>query len=677
MMHAVSSKRTKLFCVAAFVLAVASSAPAQTRKIQLDDAQKIVRLSDPQISPDGKSIALLVARVNWKDDKTDQSLVLIDAASGAQRPLTDVREGVGSPRWSPTGDRIAFIAVAGQGKDAQEQIFVLPMNGGEAKQITKTTEGVEQFAWKPDGSAIAYVTPDEPANKKEIEAHNDAFEVGDNDYLATAAPAPSHIWIVGADGANAARLTSGTWSLSKSASPSPPSSPLSWSPDGKNIAFTRQAKPEFGDADQTTINILDVTTRAIRPLTDRKSLEGFATFSPDGTQIAYWYSLDGNATNQTEIFVAPAAGGEGKDVTRGIDRDIQRAIWMADGKSLLVAGHDGTGTSMWIQPADGGAAKKLDLGGVNPAWRFWVDASVSKEGAIAFTGATTGRPSELYYIGSASEKPRRLTDFNSEIAGLQLGQTESLEWKGPNGFNEDGVVVYPPDFSKDKKYPLVLLIHGGPQASSTAEFSFIPQILASHGYVVFEPNYRGSDNLGNAYQFAIYNDAGDGPGRDVMAGLAALEKQGFIDTDKIGVSGWSYGGYMTSWLIGHYTIWKAAISGAAVNSNFYSYNLSDNNVGERYSFGGSPWVGDFAKEYAEQSPITYWKAIKTPTLILHDTGDARVPITNSYDMYHALKDNGVTVQFIAYPVSGHFPGDPVRATDVMRRWVEWMDKYLK
>ena len=248
----------------------------------------------------------------------------------------------------------------------------------------------------------------------------------------------------------------------------------------------------------------------------------------------------------------------------------------------------------------------------------------------------------------------------------------------PDGFAEDGIVVYPPGFSRDKKYPLVLYIHGGPQEASTASFDFFPQLLASHGYLVFEPNYRGSDNLGNKYTRAVMNDAADGPGRDIMAGMAALEKQGFIDESRIGVSGWSYGGFMTSWLIGHYHIWKAAVSGQASDSRADAYNLSDHGVQWRFMIGGSPWRKETARAYEEQSPITYAGAITTPTLIMHDTGDRRVPITNAYALYHALKDNGVTVKFIAVPVAAHFPyGAPVHESDIYRVWLEWLDKYLK
>jgi len=433
----------------------------------------------------------------------------------------------------------------------------------------------------------------------------------------------------------------------------------------------------LGDYEQTAVEILDVDSGQIRQLTKRTSFENFGLFSPDGSKIAYWFPRDGDFSNsENEIFVTSSNGGEGTNLTRSLDRNVQLAIWMPDGKSLFLGGHDGTRVAMWIQPLDG-AARKIDLGAVNPTFSSWLDATVGKDGSIAFAGATPTQPTELYYLASPDAKPKRLTDFNHEIAALDLGRTDTFEWKGPDGFAEDSVVSYPPDFSRDKECALVLYIHGGPQWASTTDFDFFRQLLASHGYLVFEPNYRGSDNLGNKYMRAIVNDAGDGPGRDVMAGIAALEKRGFIDESRIAVSGLSYGGYMTSWLIGHYHIWKTAVSGAASNSRADAYNLSDYNVIERFQRGGSPWKKEYAKAYEEQSPITYAGAITTPTLILHDTGDPRVPITNSYAMYHALKDNGVTVKFIAIPTAGHDPSDPVHESDRERVWLEWFDKYLK
>jgi dipeptidyl aminopeptidase/acylaminoacyl peptidase len=648
----------------------------QARRIQLADFGKAVSVSDPQISPDGKSIVYVLSRVNMEQDRNDRDLVLQEIVTAGRRALTHDRKDVGSPRWSPTGDRIAFLAAVGAAKEEKAQIFVLSMSGGDALKITDAPSGVEQFAWRPISGDIAYVTADEPENKKDIEKHLDAFEIGDNGYLETKLATPSHIWLVSADGGKPRRLTSGSWSLPKVLPPSSPSSPISWSPDGKLLAFTKQDDSHSGDSDRRTVQILNVDSGEIRKLTNHDKFEGFGSFSPDGKQLAYWYPRDGDRANENEIFTTAASGGDGQDATRAIDRNILRAIWMPDGKSLLVGGHDGTQVSLWLQPL-GGAPKKLPLGDVSPSWSFWVDAAVGRNGEIAFAGSTPNQPSELYYMATPNDAPTRLTNNNQEIAGLALGRTERFEWQGPDKFHEDGVLIYPPGFQKGTKYPLVLIIHGGPRAASTTQYSFLPQFVAAHDCVLFEPNYRGSENLGNAYTHAVWNDAGDGPGRDVMAGIDAVKKLGFVDESRIAVSGWSYGGYMTTWLIGHYQIWKVAVAGAAVTNMFDQYNLADFNVTERYIFNGSPYVGDNMKAYRDQSPITYAGQIKTPTLILSDTGDFRVTITQSYELYHALKDNGVPVRFFAYPVGGHFPNDPVRQADVYHRWTEWLVDHLK
>jgi dipeptidyl aminopeptidase/acylaminoacyl peptidase len=669
--------------VAAVLLAAAAmaqpfdSAQGKSRRVQLDDLGRVVRVSDPQISPDGKSIVVVMSRANYDENRYDAELVLVDVAGGKQRSLTQDRRGIGQPRFSPSGDRLAFVATVASaaGQPARAQVFVMPMTGGDARRITSAPKGVQQYAWSPDGRTIAYATEDEAEKKTGPERFNDSFEIENDDVFIQLQRLPTHAWLVPAEGGEAKRLTSGSWSLPISYPPGAPASPLAWSPDGRSIAVVRLATAHSGDNDRATIQVVDVATGQMRGVTGRERAETQATFSPDGSQIAYWHPREGDSGSVNEIHVAPAAGGSGRSITRALDRNAARSIWMPDGKTLLVGANDNTRVSLWLQPLDG-PARKLDLGTASPSSSFWVDVAVGKDGAIAFTATDPMRPAELYYMASPTSAPKRVTDVNAEVASLALGKTEVITWKSDN-FTHNGILTYPPDFAPGRKYPLVLVIHGGPRAASLETFGMNPQIMAAKGWVVFQPNYRGSDQIGSAYQRAIVNDAGAGPGRDVMAGVEAVKQRGFVDTTRIAVSGWSYGGYMTTWLIGNYTGWRVAVAGAAVTDWMDQYNLGDANVRRASAFGGSPWTDPKRMQaFMDQSPIAYASKIRTPTLVMTNTQDYRVPPTQSFKLYHALKDNGVPTKFIGYPIFGHNANDPVRSRDVQRRWIGWIEQYF-
>jgi dipeptidyl aminopeptidase/acylaminoacyl peptidase len=661
-------------------LALVVAPAAQSKRFELDDFGRGVRVADPQIAPDGKSIVVVVSRVNYDENRWDANLVAVDVAGGAPRVLTRDRRGVAMPRFSPKGDRLAFLASApgAAGQPPRPQIFVMPLDGGDAQRITSAPRGVQQYAWSPDAATLAFVTEDEPEVKKGPERFNDSFEVENDDVFVQAAALPSHIWTVPSAGGEAKRQTSGRWSLPVAWPPGPPASPVSWSPDGASLLFVRAASPHSGDATQTSVQVLELASGHTRNVTsNERGGEAHPTFSPDGASVAYWQPRDLDPGNVSEIHVASTrGGGAGRSVTRPIDRNMARAIWMADGKSLLVGANDGTRVSLWIQPIDG-AARKLNLGAVSPSSSFWVDVAVDRRGAIAFTGTDTQRPAELYYMASADVAPKRLTDFNAEIAGRSLGRTEVVTWQS-DGFTHNGTLTYPPDFDSSRKYPLVLVVHGGPRAASLETFSPQAQLMAAKGWVVFQPNYRGSDQIGNAYQRAIVNDAGAGPGRDVMAGVDVVKKRGFVDETRVAVSGWSYGGYMTTWLLGNYGGWRVAVAGASVTDWLDQYNFGDANVRRGNAFGGSPWTDPKRMQaYLDQSPITYASKIRTPTLVMSNTQDYRVPPTQSYKLYHALRDNGVPTKFIAYPIYGHNATDPVRQRDVQRRWMEWIEQYFR
>jgi dipeptidyl aminopeptidase/acylaminoacyl peptidase len=487
-------------------------------------------------------------------------------------------------------------------------------------------------------------------------------------------PTPSHLWVIPAKGGTARRVTSGAWSLPIAHPPGPAPSPLSWSPDGKTIAITRRESAHAGTPNSGRIALVDVATGETHRVTTNDLDEAHPVYSPDGSRIAFWLARGKQRGNANSIWVAPAGGGNGTEITASLDHNLFRSLWMADGSSFLTGTHDGASTAYYVVTLDG-HARRLDLGDLDPAHGFWPDASLARTGAIAFTASTPSHPRELFILSSVDARPRQLTHLNDFVSERQIGRTEVIQWKN-DGVEMNGIVTYPPEFDASKKYPLVLYIHGGPRSASTTSFATIPQSLAAKDWIVLQPNYRGSDNAGNEFTRAINDDSGAGPGRDVIAGLNELKKHGSVDENRIAVGGWSYGGYMTTWMIGHYPIFKAAVSGAAVNNLVDQYVLGDGGPGRRLTWG-SPYKAENNRKYIDQSPITSAKNITTPTLIMSDTGDVRVPVTQSYQLFRALRDNDVPVKFIAYPVSGHSPEDPLRGVDIEKRYVEWFAQYLK
>lgn len=646
---------------------IVAPAGAQAKPLAFEDLRRTVGVSSPQISPDGKRIVYVRSRTNWKDDRTDSELVLVDVASGASRTLTHERPGVSSPRWSPAGDRIAFASSAERGKPPQ--VYAMPMSGGDALKVTDAKAGVQSFAWRPDGGAIAYVTSDEPVNKKQIDEHNDAFVVTDEHFLVREKATPSHIWLVDADGTNAKRLTSGTWSLPSGEF----ASGITWTPDGKGILYARQPDAVGAHFIKAQLMIHDIAANSDRAISPGRA-GGEPVISHDGTLVALPMPRHQSPYLQNDLHVLALADAKEQQVTLALDRNVHWSAFMPGDKTLAIATADGVRNVLWMQPI-GAAPAKVDLGDVD----FDGGASIANDGGIAFVGETMNAPRELYYLAPATSVPRRLTNENAWVADYAIGKSEKIEWDVAGGFRANGVLTYPPGYVAGKKYPLVLEIHGGPVSTSTQDFSGFTQVLAARGFIVLQPNYRGSDNLGDAYLQAIVGHVTSGPAADNLAGLAAVEKLGIVDESKIGVSGWSGGGLQTSWLIGHAHMWKAAVSGAAVNDWIAQSTLADINMdfGAAFIPGPGPYTAEGRKAYLAESPITFARDIKTPTLILSDTGDQRVPIVQSYALYHALKDNHVPVRFTAFPRAGHFPADPVGREMAYRAWADWFSEYLK
>lgn len=644
------------------------------KKFEIADMDKLYTLTDPQISPDGKSVLIVVSKPDTTNNKNKSFIYKVDVATGVTQQLTYERTLISYPRWSPLGNAIAFIAADANMK---AQLFLLSMSGGEAKKITNSTSGVSQFEWSPDGTSFAFVQQDEVANKKLIDKGYDGFEIKYNSMFLNARPNPSHLWLIPIDSGEAKRLTAGNWTLPAGAPAS-----FSWSPDGKNIVLQSNESPYSGEliftiktVEIATGKISRINTRPIAP--DAMHKERQPAFSPDGKLIAYQRNLE-NVGYGFDIFVTSPNGDSSKNITTTLDRCFFRAEWSADSKALFVAANDFNTVSLWMQQING-AAKKLNTSNLCITGGYWYNYTIGKNNSIAMIASTPQSPNELYFMANPISAPKQLTNFHQEIKNIRFGKVETVSWKSDE-FTPNGILTFPPDFDPNKKYPLVVEPHGGPRSTSKESFNSSTQLKAAHGYIVFQPNYRGSDNMGYRFSEAINGDAGEGPGRDVMKGVVELKKRKYIDSTKVAVTGSSYGGFMTFWLIGKYPGWKCAIAGEGITDWFDQYTQNDVGSMTRFELGKgkSPFTDKKVKEnWIRNSPITYAENVTTPTLIISNTGDERVPVSQSYKYYRILKDIGTESKFIVFPITGHGQNDPIRAKEKNRYILEWLDKYLK
>jgi dipeptidyl aminopeptidase/acylaminoacyl peptidase len=638
---------------------LAASAPAP---LALADLRAIVHYSGVQLSPDGRFVAAVETRSDYEKNRPVPSLVVIDVASRAKRTLTVDRPVVAGPQWSPSGDRLAFVSLDEKKKP---QVFALPMNGGEAQALTAAPNGVSVYTWSPDGKRIAYVTTDDPPDKKAIEAHDDGFAITQQPFTARSAVVSSHIWIVGGAPASAKRLTSGVWSVA-------PTSQLVWRRDGRAIAFTWNTDGSFnfwGRTRAAAVNPANGTVSYFGPLGSSDPV-----YDARGSHVAF-LAPNAVASLQADVVVAGADGGHPRNVSAKLDRSATNPIFTADG-AVVFGAADGTSWHGFSVHTDG-SRTVLPLGsGVDPAY---VSFSTAHDGSIAFSAATTNDPSEVYVLKHGASAVVALTATNAAIAAHPMGTRRTIAWTSPDGIPLDAVVTEPVGFQPGKTYPLVLYIHGGPTGASTVGFDFIgvPELMAAHGWLVLEPNYRGSNSLGAKGIATSLGHPASIAGRDIMDSLAIVEKSYHVDPKRIGVSGWSAGGWMTSWLITHDTRWAAAFDGAAVDSLRNVATLGDIDNYANILILGDPWSDPAAMQRTvAESPQSYADAVKTPTLIVTDAGDQRVPTPTSYEFYHALRAAGAPVELLIYPADGHFPTDPLHFEDVAHQWVDWFDKHF-
>jgi dipeptidyl aminopeptidase/acylaminoacyl peptidase len=653
--------KLKISIVLNILLFIGPNLFAQTEHKSFDWNQynkESTSLSNLQFSPDGNYLLYSTRNADFNLNKWDRKYHLMNISTKKDSILQFEQLGVRGIKWSPSGKYLSFIAT----KDGKSQIFLQEHESGQVKVISNHPKSISNYYWNHAETKIAFISRDANIEKNESEKFITAFEVGPQGYLNDHQYLPSHLYLLDIVDGREERLTKGDWTLN---------SGISWSLNDEKLVFAKKRDAYSSRWNDSEIMFFDLITKTLTPLSNKTKFEFDPEFSPKDNYLLYWNTIDENPAGLTDLFIK-YKDGTSINLSSSLDRNIKGYDWHGSQNEIVAYGQDGTTDGVWAISLEG-KIKKASFSN-----KFVIaDLVINKQENIILIASSGNQPSEIFYLKDIKSKPIQITHYNDAFKKMKLGQVKTVEWETDLTISTDGILTYPPDFKSNMKYPLVLLIHGGPTASSMESFSPVAQEMARNGWIVFQPNYRGSNNHGDRFQEAIMNDGGEGPGRDVMAGIEALKSQGYIDETRIAVTGWSYGGFMTSWLIGKYpNAWKVAVAGAAPIDFTDMTSLSNMNLTLRHAITNSPWIDDNYKIHYDMSPLKNLSKIKTPTLIMSKVEDQVVTITGSYKLYHALVANKIPTKFIAYPGGGHFPSDPINRKDVYDRWISWLKKYL-
>jgi dipeptidyl aminopeptidase/acylaminoacyl peptidase len=676
---------------------ICRSAVAQEAKhaIAFDDMIKLRRIAEPQISPDGKMVTYTVATPDMEANRNASNIWMVATNGGAALQLTQSGHD-SSPVWSPDGKTLAFLS----SRNGDSQVYLLSMDGGEAHALTRLSTGADLVKWSPDGKTIAFtssVYPDCVSRSAAAINHNDECnkkrdeEKEKNKVKAHVADhllyrhwthwndgKRSHLFVVPADGSAAPRdLTPGA---NYDVPPDERGAPgdINFSPDGKEICFTAVTDKMEAISTNGDLFLVPVSGGEAKRITTNPGFDGNPVYSPDGKYIVYHAQLTpGYEADRWRVMLYDRAAGRIENLTETFDRSAEELAWSPDSKTIYFTAENETQKPVYAMTARFGAEpKKIIADTYNMAISFSADGK-----ALVFERTSLTLPPEIFAASSDGNNVRQLTHQNDSIlAALEMNAPETFWFDGAEGTKVQAMLIRPPKFDAEKKYPLLVLLHGGPQTmwGNSWGYRWNAQVFSAAGYVTLMINRRGSTGYGQKFTDEITNDWGGKAYVDVMNGVDfTLKKYPFVDGTRMAAAGGSYGGYMADWIATHTGRFKAIVSHASVYDKVAMY-ATEELWFEEHDMQGTAWSNP--ESYKKWAPVTYAGELgkfKTPTLVVAGERDYRVPYTQSLEFFNALQRQGVPSKLVVFPDEGHWILKPQNAQFWYKTFLDWIATYVK